>query len=108
MGCGSGEHRHGALLSAFGGVSWPPFHEMPRSMRRRCCILLLLLFISLPSSSLADVSHDIVFCYNFPRHIRRPVARVTGYDTPFPLAFEKHYLPDALKVFEAIKGVLNY
>ena len=41
-------------------------------------------------------------------HLEAPVARVCGYDTPFPLAFEKQYVPDALKVLEAIKGVVGY
>lgn len=40
--------------------------------------------------------------------LEAPVQRVCGYDTPFPLAFEKYYLPDVLKVFEAIKHVVNY
>lgn len=40
--------------------------------------------------------------------LEAPVARVCGYDTPFPLAFEKFYLPDELKVFEAIKAAVNY
>lgn len=40
--------------------------------------------------------------------LEAPIARVCGYDTPFPLAFEKYYLPDELKIIEAIKGVVNY
>jgi 2-oxoisovalerate dehydrogenase E1 component beta subunit len=34
--------------------------------------------------------------------------RVCGYDTPFPLVFEKFYVPDALKIYEAIKTVVKY
>ncbi|KAG5192124.1 thiamine diphosphate-binding protein [Tribonema minus] len=41
-------------------------------------------------------------------HLQAPVARVCGYDTPFPLVFERHYAPDALKVYEAIKKAVNY
>lgn len=41
-------------------------------------------------------------------HLEAPVVRVCGYDTPFPLAFEKFYLPDAFKVLEAIKKVVKY
>lgn len=41
-------------------------------------------------------------------HLEAPVTRVAGLDTPFPLAFEKLYLPDSLKVFEAIKKVMEY
>ncbi len=31
-----------------------------------------------------------------------PLRRVCGFDTPFPLAFEKVYLPDVLRTYEAI------
>ncbi|WP_018691777.1 transketolase C-terminal domain-containing protein [Algicola sagamiensis] len=41
-------------------------------------------------------------------HLEAPIARVCGLDTPFPLVHEKEYLPDHLKVFEAIKYSLNY
>ena len=37
--------------------------------------------------------------------LEAPIQRVCGYDTPFPLVFEKHYIPDKLKNFEAIKRV---
>ncbi|KNC80648.1 2-oxoisovalerate dehydrogenase subunit beta, mitochondrial [Sphaeroforma arctica JP610] len=36
-------------------------------------------------------------------HLEAPVERVCGWDTPFPLVFEKIYLPDKLRCFEAIK-----
>lgn len=35
--------------------------------------------------------------------LESPIRRVCGYDTPFPLIFEKHYIPDELKNYEAIK-----
>ncbi|HET8791511.1 MAG TPA: transketolase C-terminal domain-containing protein [Modicisalibacter sp.] len=41
-------------------------------------------------------------------YLESPIARVTGLDTPFPLALEKEYMPDHLKVFEAIKDSINY
>jgi 2-oxoisovalerate dehydrogenase E1 component beta subunit len=41
-------------------------------------------------------------------NLESPIQRVCGYDTPFPLVFEKLYLPDTLKVFEAIKTSINY
>jgi len=41
-------------------------------------------------------------------HLEAPICRVTGMDTPYPLALEKEYLPDALKTFEAIKDTINY
>lgn len=35
-------------------------------------------------------------------HLEAPIARVCGYDTPFPLIFEKYYLPDVHKVYDAL------
>ena len=40
--------------------------------------------------------------------LEAPVQRVCGFDTPFPLVFEKFYLPDQLRVLEAIKTTINY
>ncbi len=40
--------------------------------------------------------------------LEAPVQRVCGVDTPFPLAFEKLYLPDELKVFDAIMRTAHY
>jgi 2-oxoisovalerate dehydrogenase E1 component beta subunit len=40
--------------------------------------------------------------------LEAPIARVCGYDTPFPLVFEKFYVPDHHKNFEAIKGSMYY
>lgn len=40
--------------------------------------------------------------------LEAPIQRVCGYDTPFPLIFEKQYMPDKFRNFEAIKKVLNY
>jgi len=37
-------------------------------------------------------------------HLKAPLARVTGFDTPFPYAMEKRYLPDARGVLEAIRA----
>lgn len=41
-------------------------------------------------------------------YLESPIARVTGMDTPFPLALEKEYLPDHLKVFEAIRASVEF
>jgi len=41
-------------------------------------------------------------------YLQAPIERVCGYDTPFPLAFEKFYVPDHLKNFEAIKRTVQY
>jgi len=40
--------------------------------------------------------------------LEAPIARVCGADTPFPLALEKIYLPDELKVYDAIKKTVHY
>lgn len=41
-------------------------------------------------------------------YLESPIMRVTGMDTPFPLALEKEYMPDHLKTYEAIKASLHY
>lgn len=41
-------------------------------------------------------------------HLEAPIQRVCGYDTPFPLAFETYYIPDAFKNLEAIKSVVEF
>jgi 2-oxoisovalerate dehydrogenase E1 component beta subunit len=40
--------------------------------------------------------------------LEAPIQRVCGYDSPFPLAFEHLYLPDAFKVLEAIKKCVQF
>lgn len=35
-------------------------------------------------------------------NLKSPIIRVTGWDTPFPLVFERFYLPDKLRCYEAI------
>lgn len=40
--------------------------------------------------------------------LEAPIQRICGYDTPFGLVFEKLYLPDALKNYEAIKSVMEF
>ncbi|MDB2549897.1 alpha-ketoacid dehydrogenase subunit beta [Porticoccaceae bacterium] len=40
--------------------------------------------------------------------LEAPISRVTGLDTPFPLIHEKQYLPDYLKIYEAIVATCNY
>ena len=40
--------------------------------------------------------------------LEAPVQRVCGYDTPFPLVFEKLYLPDVHKNVKAIRHVCSF
>ena len=41
-------------------------------------------------------------------HLESPIERICGLDTPYPLALEKEYAADHLKVYEAIKRSINY
>ena len=41
-------------------------------------------------------------------HLESPIQRICGYDTPFPLVFEKYYIPDAYKNLSAIEYVIEY
>jgi 2-oxoisovalerate dehydrogenase E1 component beta subunit len=41
-------------------------------------------------------------------HLESPILRVCGLDTPYPLALEKEYVPDALKIFAAIKKSVEF
>ena len=41
-------------------------------------------------------------------HLEAPIQRICGLDTPFPLVFEKFYVPDDLKNLEAIKTVMDF
>ena len=40
--------------------------------------------------------------------LESPIERICGLDTPYPLAQEKEYVADHLKVFEAIKRSVNF
>ncbi|MBE0569858.1 MAG: alpha-ketoacid dehydrogenase subunit beta [Deltaproteobacteria bacterium] len=40
--------------------------------------------------------------------LKSPIARVTGYDTPFPYALEKSYLPDPEKTIGAVRAAMNF
>jgi 2-oxoisovalerate dehydrogenase E1 component beta subunit len=41
-------------------------------------------------------------------HLEAPIARVTGYDTPFPYTLEHEYLPDPGRVAEAVRQTVHY
>ncbi|CAG8471550.1 43_t:CDS:2 [Diversispora eburnea] len=40
--------------------------------------------------------------------LESPIQRVCGWDTPFPLVFEKFYVPDVIRCFDAIKEVIEF
>jgi 2-oxoisovalerate dehydrogenase E1 component beta subunit len=40
--------------------------------------------------------------------LEAPVARVTGFDTPFPYTLEAEYLPRAPRILQAIRATLSY
>ena len=37
-----------------------------------------------------------------------PIVRVTGYDTPFPLAHEKLYMPNIARIYRAVDRVIQF
>ncbi|XP_025829301.1 2-oxoisovalerate dehydrogenase subunit beta, mitochondrial [Agrilus planipennis] len=41
-------------------------------------------------------------------HLQAPVARITGFDTPFPHIFEPFYLPTKWRCLEAVKNLIDY
>jgi pyruvate dehydrogenase E1 component beta subunit len=41
-------------------------------------------------------------------HLKAPIRRVAGFDTPFPYAMEKMYIPDAGRVLEAIRATAAF
>lgn len=41
-------------------------------------------------------------------HMKAPIMRVTGFDTPFPYALEEIYLPNPDRVYRAIAKVMEY
>ena len=41
-------------------------------------------------------------------HLEGPIVRVAGWDTPFPYALEKAYMPNVARVTRAIKKTLNF
>ncbi len=41
-------------------------------------------------------------------HLEAPVARVTGFDTPFPYSLEAEYLPRAPRILKAVRETVRY
>jgi 2-oxoisovalerate dehydrogenase E1 component beta subunit len=41
-------------------------------------------------------------------YLESPISRVTGIDTPYPLALEKEYMADHFKIYEAIKSSVKF
>jgi len=44
-------------------------------------------------------------CFPF---LKSPVARITGWDTPFPYTLENEYLPLAPRILGALRGLKAY
>ncbi|MEB3773524.1 MAG: alpha-ketoacid dehydrogenase subunit beta [Desulfurococcales archaeon] len=40
--------------------------------------------------------------------LRGPIARVAGFDTPFPLVHEKLYMPNIARIYMALRKVMEY
>jgi pyruvate dehydrogenase E1 component beta subunit len=41
-------------------------------------------------------------------YLKAPIVRVTGFDTPFPYTWEHAYLPDAVRILDALERVANF
>jgi 2-oxoisovalerate dehydrogenase E1 component beta subunit len=41
-------------------------------------------------------------------HLKAPVRRCCGLNTPFPHTLEKEYLPDAYKVVKALRDTMGF
>lgn len=55
------------------------------------------------ASEIAASIQEACFLY-----LESPISRVCGLDTPYPLAHEKEYMPDELKVYEAIMKSVQF
>ena len=62
---------------------------------------LWIVFVLKNSAQVATVQAECFYS------LESPIQRVCGLDTPFPLVFEKYYIPDKLKNYEAIKTVFE-
>ncbi len=49
-----------------------------------------------------------IIAENAIEYMEAPIARVTGFDTPFPNTLEHHYMPDDRRVLDAIEHVWSY
>jgi 2-oxoisovalerate dehydrogenase E1 component beta subunit len=49
-----------------------------------------------------------IIAENAIEYMEAPIARVAGFDTPFPNTLEHHYMPDERRVLDAIEHVVNY
>ena len=49
-----------------------------------------------------------IIAENAIEYMEAPIARVTGFDTPFPNTLEHHYIPDERRVLDAIEHVHSY
>ena len=41
-------------------------------------------------------------------HLEAPILRVAGFDTPFPYTLEHEYLPDAPRILDACRRVMEF
>ena len=46
-----------------------------------------------------------IIAENAIEYMEAPIARVTGFDSPFPNTLEHHYMPDERRVLDAIEHV---
>ncbi len=41
-------------------------------------------------------------------HLRAPLQRIAGFDTPCPYTLEDHYLPDAQRILQGVVETIEY
>lgn len=58
------------------------------------------------SSFMSEVAATI--CEEILDSLEAPPVRVTGFDTPFPYALEKEYLPNTNRILKAVQKILEY
>ncbi|MBD3284992.1 alpha-ketoacid dehydrogenase subunit beta, partial [candidate division WOR-3 bacterium] len=68
------------------------------------------LVIVVEAPSIASMASEIAafVAEEAVEYLEAPVTRVTGYDTPYPYALDHLYLPDADRVYEAVKKTVNF
>ncbi|MHA1993006.1 MAG: alpha-ketoacid dehydrogenase subunit beta [Candidatus Hodarchaeales archaeon] len=61
-----------------------------------------------PKTSGFSAELSAIVAERWIEYMEGPIMRVTGYDTPFPLAFEQDYLPTAKRTLDTILRVYNF
>ena len=77
-------------------------------------IIVLAFSLNLNAGPFMEQIQKLVLSNNVDRAVKlcqateAPVARVTGFDTPFPYALENEYLPRAPRILRAIRETVAF